>query len=146
MARRRAIAATVLAALTVSLPPTHAITQDAQPAKAQEGPGQPPSAEPNVVTAPIWLTRPSSDDFAKVFPREARKKKVTTGRATLGCLIAPTGNLIDCEILTEDPAGHGFGEAILKLAPLFRMGPVDRANQPTAGKKVRVPMVMTGPG
>ncbi len=104
-----------------------------------------PPNDPNLVTAPVWLRRPSGNDLARVYPPRAAEEGIG-GRATLICGVDGDGRLEACKIESESPVGYGFGEAILKLAPLFRMGPLDRAGGPTAGKTVRVPMVLFVPG
>lgn len=88
---------------------------------------KPPEARPTrypgaVITRPEWARRPSSEDMKRVYPEAARAKELT-GQVALSCTVARDGGLVGCKVVNEDPPGRGFGEAALRLTPLFRLTP-----------------------
>jgi protein TonB len=84
---------------------------------------------------PDWMSRPTQVDLDRVYPPLARANEVEGG-AVLGCAVAATGALKDCQIVSEYPEGGGFGEAALKLAPVFTLrilpgqAPLERVRVP----------------
>jgi protein TonB len=98
-----------------------------------------PGVRPQYVR-PDWSRWPTGDEFARVYPREARQHDVS-GRAVVSCKVTEKGRLTDCEVLEETPANAGFGEAALELTPLFQMRRLSRDGQPVGGATVRVPIV-----
>jgi periplasmic protein TonB len=49
------------------------------------------------------------------------------------CLVKVTGELSNCKVVSEDPAGKGFGQAELKLASRMHMKPPVRDGHPVEG-------------
>lgn len=100
----------------------------------------PPPARPMPATivAPSWLELPDAIDFSRRYPPEARRAGVN-GRAVLDCLVATNGR-IACTVVSEEPTGHGFGEAALLISRNFRMAPSTRDGRPTAGGRIRLPI------
>lgn len=45
------------------------------------------------------------------------------GMAVIDCIATVAGKLRDCTVKSENPADFGFGEAALKMAPLFKVRP-----------------------
>jgi protein TonB len=70
-------------------------------------------------TGAKWVSEPSQSEFKRAFPEKADRKGVG-GKAVLQCVFTAAGRLSRCVVASETPAGLGFGEAALKLAPLFR--------------------------
>ncbi|RYF87680.1 MAG: TonB family protein [Caulobacteraceae bacterium] len=68
------------------------------------GPPPPPATKP-LPTAPA-----TPDD-----PNE--------GRVVLNCAVQPDGNVRDCRIVEEAPAGFGFGQAAIRVAAQSRLSP-----------------------
>jgi hypothetical protein len=88
----------------------------------------------------IWLNEPTTADILAVMPKRALREHIE-GRAAMDCAIRPDGTTADCKIADEmdcptrsdgttgdckieDEPGRGmvgFGKAVLKLAPLFKM-------------------------
>jgi protein TonB len=99
--------------------------------------GETPPA--GLVIHPDWVRKPTGMDIARVYPREAASKDIAAATA-ISCAVTQEGTLSACQVFREEPAGLGFGEAALKLARLFKMGPMDREGQPTAGRTVRIPI------
>jgi TonB family protein len=92
---------------------------------------------------PDWRYRPDGEVLAQAYPREAMEKGLS-GKATIRCVAAPDGLLQDCVVLSEEPAGAGFGAATLSVAPHFQMNPAIRDGVPQAST-VRIPLVWLMP-
>ncbi|CAN5303505.1 hypothetical protein BH11PSE2_BH11PSE2_14170 [soil metagenome] len=93
----------------------------------------------NIVTRPTWVRQPTAQDVARNFPeRAARLEKPGSVRMT--CRVASTGALESCEIAAQTPGDLGFGEAALRLAPLFQMAPTTQDGGSVAGASVTVPI------
>lgn len=102
-------------------------------------------AEPAPIIHPEWTARPSARDLAQVYPDRAAKLNIE-GRGTMMCVVTAAGELSNCQIVSEFPKGEGFAEATLKLAPLFRMKPIDAQGLPVAGRPQRIPVRWLLPG
>jgi TonB family protein len=86
----------------------------------------------------LWLERPRSDDFARVYPQLAMEVS-RWGDVNLDCLVEEAGR-VDCTIAAESPEGWGFGAAALALSSSFRIAPITRDNIETAGGRVILPI------
>lgn len=95
-------------------------------------------AEPLTIARPAWAELPSAADFQASFPQTANG--VNEVRVALVCSVAAGGALSGCAVDREEPAGQGYGQGALALAPKFKVGPWSQDGQPTAGAKVRVPI------
>jgi protein TonB len=62
------------------------------------------------------------------------------------CLLIASGTLENCEVLSEDPPGYGFGQAALGMSKLFKMRPQTRDGKPVGGATVVVPLKFQAPG
>jgi hypothetical protein len=60
-----------------------------------------------------FLSAPTSNDVEKAYPRKARQAGIA-GDVVLACVQD------QCEVASEAPLGHGFGQAALSLKPKFR--------------------------
>lgn len=72
---------------------------------------------------PHWIREASGEEMDAAFPARAASAGVTTGMAALDCDVTPEGALAHCRVSQESPAGMGFGEAALSVAPDFRQAP-----------------------
>ncbi len=100
----------------------------------------PPAAAPAPPRgAPVWLRRPTGEDLARYFPDIAVEAGVG-GRAVISCRAMATGELAQCEVVSETPAGFRFGEAALRLAPLFRLAPRMTDGSSVEGITLRLPL------
>ena len=90
------------------------------------------------ITRPAWAELPSAADFQASFPKTANG--VNEVRVALVCTVAAGGALDGCTVDREEPAGQGYGQGALALAPKFRVAPWSQDGQPTRGAKVRVPI------
>ncbi len=93
---------------------------------------------------PVWRRRPSAADFEQVIPE--MPLHLPNGRATLACVVGDDGRLCDCFVMDESPTGYGYGEAVMKLAPLFVAEPFDVDGKPILGKRIAVPIVFNMSG
>jgi TonB family protein len=91
------------------------------------------------VVAPDWSSRPNGSDLVRLYPREALAMG-RGGMAVIQCRVEKTGALSGCAILREGPQGSGFGQASLRMAPLFQMKPMSKNGSPVAGGIVRIPI------
>jgi len=102
----------------------------------------PLSIEPDItkpgafITRPSWERVPTQEDLRRAYPRGAR----VAGRTVMACEINDRGELIDCKISDETPAGQGFGAAALQLAHAFRMKARTCDGMPSAGGVVMIPI------
>jgi len=98
-----------------------------------------------VVTQPDWVRKPNGEDVARYYPQGAQMKGLA-GRATIECQVVAAGALSSCRVLEESPADEGFGEAALKLGPLFKMRPATKNGVPVDGGIIRIPIRFELPG
>jgi hypothetical protein len=78
------------------------------------------TAAPDPAVAPRWLRIPSEAEISGSFPDNALRQGVG-GEAMLKCFVAYDGALDKCVVIEDSPAGWGFGDAALGLAPTFIM-------------------------
>ncbi|MEW5685102.1 MAG: TonB family protein [Pseudomonadota bacterium] len=87
---------------------------------------------------PQWAALPTVADMQAAAPKtEGGPNDV---RVTLVCDVQAGGTLDGCAVDREEPAGQGFGPAILALAPKFKVELMSAEGMPTVGAKVRVPV------
>lgn len=86
-----------------------------------------------------WSEMPNGQDFARAYPSRAMSQRLG-GRAMLICSIR-ADRRIDCVTDTEDPPGHGFGEAAVEVSRSFALAP-EFLGQPgyAPGDRIRVPI------
>lgn len=87
--------------------------------------------------AAVWEQTPSTTDFERAFPVQARRFNVS-GRVVLDCRVDGQGRLVQCAVVDETPLGMGFGAAALEVSSLFRMAPAAR-NQ-LSSDRFRLPL------
>jgi hypothetical protein len=90
------------------------------------------------VKTPIWTALPTVTEIQAAVPKT--EGGPNDARVTLVCDVQPGGTLSGCAVDREEPAGQGFGPAILTLAPKFQVGLISGEGLPTVGGKVRVPV------
>lgn len=112
----------------------------ASPPSQGSEPAQPTSAaSPDVITNPDWLEVPSADELGAAYPRLALQNN-WSGEVRMRCRVAANGFVTGCTVVSENPAGAGFGVATLSLAPRFRMRPQMRNGVPVSGASVVFPV------
>ncbi len=105
----------------------------------QSAPGLPSGSTPSVITQPDWVSRPTADDVAGLYPKAAADAGVE-GRATMRCKVTAAGLLADCAVTVQDPPDAGFGGAALGMAAKFQMRPMTKDGQPVNGGVVQIPI------
>jgi TonB family protein len=83
------------------------------------------------VTGEVFAQPISARDIERAYPKAAKERGIG-GEARLRCLIQADG-LLACSVISETPAGQGFGQAALRLMAERRARPATPAGQPTAG-------------
>lgn len=81
-------------------------------------PTAPPARQAALITNPTWNRRPGAD-----FPERASSRGIRFGSTSLECRTNPNGSITDCEIISETPAGAGFGQAALAGARQAQLTP-----------------------
>src|SRR5690349_7592307 len=71
---------------------------------------------------PDWLKKPDAREIRAGYPVAAMRKGVG-GKAVVRCTASTAGTLSGCRVEQEDPAGLGFGQAALMLAPSYLVRP-----------------------
>lgn len=57
------------------------------------------------------------------FPERANSRGIESGSAKVNCAVQANGSLSDCRLVSEDPSGAGFGQAVLRAARSGRLSP-----------------------
>lgn len=94
----------------------------------------PPTGETLSFSDVTWAEQPSGRDFERRYPRRALQRGIG-GRVMLDCHVQAEGRL-GCSVQSEEPQGHGFGDAALRLAREYQASP----DHPV-GQRVRVPII-----
>ncbi len=126
----------IVAAATASPAPAVQLAQASPKAPPLTNAAPPPAPpRPTLITQPDWDTRPTVEDMLKAFPEGP-----PWGNATLRCTVSAEGQVENCVVASESPAGSGVGEGALRLAPLFKMKPQTRDGVPVAGAEINIPV------
>ena len=86
---------------------------------------------------PSWINSPHDADLRAHLPLHAQHARLN-GRVELTCIIQ-LDTTLDCAVASEDPVGHGFGEAALQVSRTLRINPATRGGVPVEGVRLNVP-------
>lgn len=92
-----------------------------------------------------WTATPRPEDFATTLGPIAKAAGVAVVRATLECVVGPTGGLTQCAPISEEPAGQGVGAAMTGLAQQFAMVLWTDQGLATVGGRMRLPLRWNAP-
>lgn len=84
----------------------------------------PPSSSrssPTVIDAPVWISQPSAEAFARYYPAGALAERLSAV-VELSCLVGSSG-VPSCTVILENPPQKGFGQAAVRLSRRYRMAP-----------------------
>ena len=90
-----------------------------------------------VTLEPVWIAQPTQQDIDREYPGLA-KQWHDNGRAVVECTAQDDGSLAACTIVSETPEGEGFGDATLRLTPLYRLATTDAKGRPIKGFRARL--------
>ena len=102
------------------------------------------AAAPPLITQPLWKATPSTLDFLRAYPDKPRRDRIG-GRAVVQCGVRTDGGMEGCALVSEEPAGLGFGDAALKLTATMVLHPQTRAGADVAGGTIQVPIRFAAP-
>jgi|GEM_PF-280791 len=100
-------------------------------------------AKPSEVKPPAWLRRPTPQEMYTFYPAQALAAKIG-GKALINCRVNVQGAAEDCQVVTENPPGQGFGAAAVQTAKLFEFTPATSAGIPFPGR-VSIPLAFSLP-
>lgn len=86
-------------------------------------------------TGPRLMTSPTLAQIRANHPRQARSRY---GRVELSCRIRLDSRLEACRVVSESPAGFGFGAGGLAVSNYFRFQPATENGRPVEGQPVTV--------
>ena len=95
---------------------------------------------PALIQNPDWVSRPTPEQMTRYYPELAMEDGLS-GKVVLNCGVTASGGVANCQVLSETPAGHGFGAAALKLAGFFKLSPRTENGKTIDGALVRIPLV-----
>jgi TonB family protein len=144
---RRGLGGALTLAAALSLGPACARAQAPEPtAEPQDPPPVQADAPAAISTTAVSkvrslkvLRRPTDAETADLYPADARKH-AKQGQAVVTCEIGLSTRLENCAVTSEDPPGFGFGAALLKATPYYRIQPPAVNGEPVPHVKITIPM------
>lgn len=82
--------------------------------------------------APLHMRDPTMVE--RFYPEIAQRLDLE-GRASALCRVTPAGDLMDCVVPSEEPAGFGFAQALLRMASMMQVPSRAKDGSPTAGRQ-----------
>lgn len=99
----------------------------------------PPAAgdRPRYLTKPDWTTALDQSSAMKSFPAKAADAGLTTGKATIDCLVGEGGRITGCQVVSEEPSGMDFGPPAVQIAQALSVNPWTEEGLPSDGARLR---------
>lgn len=94
---------------------------------------------PPLLTQVRWRRQPSQMDVVLAYPVKAVNGGVT-GTAVINCFVTSVGTLTACKVVSETPAGMGFGDAAIDLSSSYVLAPTTDKGESVAGGVIAVPV------
>ncbi|HEY8573857.1 TonB family protein [Phenylobacterium sp.] len=91
-----------------------------------------------IVGKPQWAAIPSQGDMASALA--GAPKGLGPVRVALSCVVQQKGLVSDCKVLSEDPAGLGYGAAAVGLSSRFQLSTWTAEGLPVVGGRVQIPI------
>lgn len=110
--------------------------------RSPSSPAGPLTRPPLTITRPEWEKIPTPQDVDANFPQQAIKAS-QSGWGRMRCLVDRDGAMKDCMVVLVTPPGYGFEDAVLRMAPLFRMKLL-AADDPAVGRAVNITVRFSG--
>lgn len=93
-----------------------------------------------LIGKPKWVGLPQVNDMSAVIPEAARKAGVYKSRVVLECGVITDGAVDQCQVLSQEPDGLGYGDAAVALSKFFRLAVWTEEGLPVVGGRVRIPL------
>jgi hypothetical protein len=99
-------------------------------------------AEPDnrKITTPTWVRHLTAEGMAAVYPETALKAGIKSGLGVIGCVIGGQGQLSECEVRREEPAGQDFGAAAMEASKSMSINPWSKEGEPQEGLQMILPI------
>ncbi len=110
------------------------------PTRAEE-----PGAGNHVITNPDWVKKPTPETMLSVWPKAAMEKGID-GKAVISCEVSRQGVMKNCVVVSEFPAGAGFGQAAIAMTPQLLLSPMKVDGVPVDGGRVQMPLTFKDSG
>lgn len=98
---------------------------------------QAPAPAPAIIAPMQWEVRPTTADYARLYPSEALDADISA-QVRLDCIVQADQSL-QCSVASENPPGRGFAQASLEIASIYRAAP-DINGTPTEMGRVSIPI------
>ncbi len=92
------------------------------------------------ITSPKWTRTLTPAGMALAYPQAALKAGVDNGLGVIACIVDIRGQLTDCQVQRESPAGLDFGAAAIEAAKLMTMNPWSKEGEPLDGLPIVLPI------
>jgi len=92
------------------------------------------------ITTPTWVRHPTPEAMSAIYPQAALKAGVKSGLGVIGCAVDGQGQLTECEVKREDPAGLDFGAAAMEASKLLQINPWSKEGEPQEGLHMTLPI------
>ncbi len=93
-----------------------------------------------LIGKPKWVGLPKVNDMSAVIPAAARQAGVYKARIVLECGVVADGAVDQCQVVSQDPGGLGYGDAAVALSKFFRLAVWTEEGLPVVGGRVRIPL------
>jgi TonB family protein len=92
------------------------------------------------ITKPTWIRTLTPEGMALAYPQAAMRAGVKTGLGVVACVVNGRGELTDCQVRREEPAGLDFGAAAMEAVKLMQMNPWSKEGEPLDGLTIVLPI------